>query len=169
MKFPKHHIKFATASALTHIRNNLSLYLPNIVSAKPQRIIVMPTLKCNLQCKHCYVPHDCEELSTGKWLNTIERLRAWLGPFNMHISGAEPFMRDDLLKLICYAHSRNVFTSVFTNGTLINERIAEKIIKSGLDRLFVSLDGLEQTHDFLRGTGVYKEVTQFRKFDNQST
>jgi MoaA/NifB/PqqE/SkfB family radical SAM enzyme len=73
------------------------------------------------------------------------------------ISGLEPLLHSDVIS-ICKKLIDNGFqTSLVTNGVLL-EKYAEDLIQVGLKNITVSLDGLEDTHDKIRGKGVFKQV-----------
>jgi radical SAM protein with 4Fe4S-binding SPASM domain len=115
------------------------------------------TKRCNLYCKHCYResgPNESisNELSTeeGKRLLT-EMNRA--GFRIIVFSGGEPLLRDDILELIEYAKSLNMVALIGSNGTLITQSYAEKLKKSGLDTIAISIDSLdEEIHNKFRGS-----------------
>ena len=73
---------------------------------------------------------------------------AELGVSFMGFEGGEPFIRRDLPEILKLSHSR-FFTSLVTNGWMLKERIYE--VKDYIDHLFVSIDGIGETHDRLRG------------------
>jgi len=149
-------LKTVCNNALNNLLRNLSFGL----YCKPERVLIFPTLRCNLRCKHCYLlQHPEEELATDKWIKIIINLQKWLGSFPLAITGGEPLMREDLFKIINFSHKLGLVTILNTNGTLIDKGTAEKLVKSGLDIICISLDGFkEETQDNLRGKGVYKKV-----------
>lgn len=60
----------------------------------------------------------------------------------LYLSGfSEPFTDKDLDKKIAYASGKGIKTSIYTNGSLIDERNAKKIIQAGLDEIIISIDG----------------------------
>ena len=66
--------------------------------------------------------------------------------------GGEPLLREDLPEILAFSRSLPLHTSFITNGTLLKSRIDEIApYVSGI--VFVSLDGLEKTHDEIRGVG----------------
>jgi MoaA/NifB/PqqE/SkfB family radical SAM enzyme len=70
--------------------------------------------------------------------------------------GGEPLLCPDLPDLIIHAHNLGLESSLATNGTLINEAIAERLLRSGLDAVSISIDGGQaDTHDRIRGHGSF--------------
>jgi MoaA/NifB/PqqE/SkfB family radical SAM enzyme len=84
------------------------------------------TYRCNLNCVHCYVDcsRDCAELSTEKWLDIIDQLSD-AGCLWFTITGGEPLLRPDFEKIYLHAQGKGLLVSVFTNGTLIDNRLLD--------------------------------------------
>ncbi len=76
------------------------------------------------------------------------------------ISGGEPFMYKSDNKTIMDVFEKypDVFFLVFTNGTLINAAIAEKMSRFGNVTVAISVEGYEYETDARRGIGVYKKI-----------
>jgi len=66
--------------------------------------------------------------------------------------GGEPLLRKDLVEILAFSRSLPLHTSLITNGTLLESRIDE-IAPYINGVVYVSLDGLEKTHDAIRGVG----------------
>lgn len=133
----------------------------NTSISKPPYVYLKITERCNSRCRHCHIrkaKNDTKELDTNQWKCIILKLKKWIGPFYLKISGGEPFLREDLFEIINFAHSKHIFTSVITNGSLLPIRF-EELSKSNLSRLTISLDGVTaETHDFFRGSGSFKRI-----------
>ncbi len=113
------------------------------------------TIKCNLQCKHCYSDSADQaapdELSTAEALRLMDDLSNW-GIGLLVIDGGEPLCRDDLLDIVKYASSKGIRTTLGSNGTLIDEVMARKMLDAGVKSVAISIDGADaQTHDSFRG------------------
>ena len=74
-----------------------------------------------------------------------------MGIYFITISGGEPFIRQDLLDI--FAAHNDMFFQVFTNGTLIDERMARTLSDLGNVLPAVSVDGWEKETDARRGPG----------------
>ena len=120
------------------------------------------TKTCNLECVHCYADAQIKrfvgELSTAEAQRMIEDL----ANFNIAallISGGEPLVRPDILDLADYAASLGVRVTFSTNGTLIDQKKAERIAKIGVTYCGISVDGGEERHDHFRGRrGAFRET-----------
>jgi len=120
------------------------------------------TNKCNLKCKHCRLGNNTTNneipLEVGmKLLRGAKRLKVRI--FNL--SGGEPFLRNDIFKIIDVASNYFEEVVITTNGTLITNSLAEKLSYYENLRLSVSLDGYGKEHDKFRGIeGVFKKVVE---------
>lgn len=137
-------------------------YKFDVGHCKPSRIICCLTVRCNLRCKQCafWRTQKTNELTTEEWKKIILALKYWLGPYRMQIAGGELFLRNDIVDLIRFGHENGVLMGLVTNGTLINNDLANEIVKSGLSYFDISLDGIRpETHNYIRGIhGVYEKV-----------
>ena len=153
-------VKLAIKHGINYYLQKISFYT-NLNLCKPSQVFVFITLSCNLKCKQCdsWKCKNIKELSTEEWKKIIEDLKKWLGYFHLVFTGGEPLLRRDIVELIKFASKLGITTSVNTNGIPISKEMADRLIRSGLDRLNISLDGINaKTHDSLRGKGVFKKV-----------
>ncbi len=111
------------------------------------------TLACNLKCTHCGSragrPRP-RELSTGEALHVVEQL-ADLGVHDVTLIGGEAFLRDDWDVLVRAIRDRGMVPSMATGGRGFSPERVRRAKSAGIDTVGVSVDGLEQTHDGLRG------------------
>ncbi len=109
--------------------------------------------RCNLTCKHCYAQsadHEyAGELSTQEVFSTLEHLKA-AGVPALILSGGEPLLRPDFFEIAQRAKALGFHVSLSSNGTLIDEAMADRIAAFGFDYVGISLDGLKATHDKFR-------------------
>lgn len=113
------------------------------------------TTKCNLKCKHCYSESidqaAPDELTTDEAFKLIDDLSKW-GIHLLVIDGGEPLCREDLLEVVEYASSKGIRTTIGSNGTLIDNTMARKMLDAGVKAIAISVDGVDaQTHDSFRG------------------
>jgi radical SAM protein with 4Fe4S-binding SPASM domain len=107
------------------------------------------TNRCNEDCQHCYVDlgdvHD--ELSTAEVLSILGQLQA-MGTLFLTFTGGEIFTRKDLLTLARQARAMGFALRLFSNGTLINETIADEIAAIGVVAVELSLYSMNpEEHD----------------------
>ena len=117
------------------------------------------THRCNLRCSHCYQDDDrafSSRKSLEAVLNQYSRLLEEYGfKGYLNITGGEPLAHPDLFWLLEEAGNRGITTAVLTNGTLIGRREAAELKRLDVDYVQVSLDGLRETHDKIRGEGSF--------------
>ncbi|MDN5348117.1 MAG: hypothetical protein PWP65_1681 [Clostridia bacterium] len=124
----------------------------------PWAILMDPTEKCNLNCIGCWAGdyQRAKELD----FDTMDRIcteAEKLGTYFIVLSGGEPTLRrDDIFKL-AEKHPDQVF-HLFTNGTLIDEKFVNEMVRLGNVTVAISLEGFEETTDNRRGKGVFKKV-----------
>ncbi|HWI39876.1 MAG TPA: mycofactocin radical SAM maturase [Verrucomicrobiae bacterium] len=116
------------------------------------------TLACNLRCTHCLsssgVPAE-GELSTLEALGLVDQLHE-AGVFQVNFGGGEPFIRPDFEQILDACHARGIMTCISTNGTLIDAARVERLSRTRLVAIQVSLDGASrETCDAIRGDGVF--------------
>jgi len=141
----------------------------------PKYVQINPTHKCNLPCKHCgnstiYKREwEISELSIWEWKKIILNMKNWLNQFYLNIGGGEPFLKKYIIELLRYCKTLSITPHLVTNGTLINRDLAKEIVKNNLAKISISIDGLEKTHDNLRGIGNFKitlgAIKYIRQFD----
>jgi len=109
--------------------------------------------RCNLTCKHCYAQsadHDyVGELNTQEVFNVMDDLQGFRVPV-LILSGGEPLLRPDIFDIAARAKTMGFYTSLSTNGTLIDAAMAQRIDEINFDYVGISLDGLRTTHDKFR-------------------
>jgi radical SAM protein with 4Fe4S-binding SPASM domain len=135
--------------------------------ADPLRLLFWETTTaCNLACVHCRrLDVACElaklDLSTEQAKSMIASLPE-IGRPILVFSGGEPLMRPDLFTLAEYATSLDLPIALATNGTIMNDEVAQKIRNVGFRRVSMSFDGSDpETHDKFRGIdGAFKSTLE---------
>jgi MoaA/NifB/PqqE/SkfB family radical SAM enzyme len=141
------------------------LYLGNfsllkLISPRPHYAEVRVTEGCNSRCITCTAWKNSRigELTTEEMIDAFRQLRE-LGINYIRLSGGEPLIRQDIVELIkecSLLGFREIY--VATNGLLLEEK-AEELVKNGVTHFGVSLDGIKETNDNIRGVqGDYKKV-----------
>jgi mycofactocin biosynthetic radical S-adenosylmethionine protein MftC len=121
------------------------------------------SLACNLRCRHCLSSSGQPapgELDTAEALDAVEQIHR-AGVFQVNFGGGEPFLRPDFETILDACHSRGIVTCISTNGTLLDRARVERLSRSGLVAIQVSLDGARrETCDAIRGPGTYQRATR---------
>ena len=111
------------------------------------------TLKCNLACQHCgsRAGHTrTNELSTAEAQDLVRQM-AQVGITEVTIIGGEAFLRPDWLEIAQAITSSGMLCGMTTGGYGITLDTAHRMKEAGIGVVSVSVDGLEATHDRLRG------------------
>jgi len=123
----------------------------------PMRLLFWETTAgCNLECVHCRRLDVSRELSkddmtTAQATAMIRSLRAVGRPIVV-FSGGEPLMRPDIFELAHIAAEAELPTALATNGTMIDDAMADRVVQAGFRRTAISFDGPDaSTHDRFRG------------------
>jgi len=111
-------------------------------------------------CTVSYSSDREEELNTRECKKIIDQI-VDLKINHLIFSGGEPLLRKDIFDLIVYAVDKKIkMIDVISNGTLIDEDMARRLVKCGLTHITISMDGLEDTNDFIRGKGSFHKATR---------
>lgn len=116
--------------------------VPEKQAAAPYAMLAELTHRCPLACVYCSNPLALQagsrELSTEDWLRVIQEAAA-LGVLQMHLSGGEPLLREDLEELIRHAGAAGLYTNLITSGLGLDAERANSLAHSGLHSVQLSL------------------------------
>jgi MoaA/NifB/PqqE/SkfB family radical SAM enzyme len=123
-------------------RNGLRLHRPVTHLAK---VYVEPTNACNLDCVTCFRQgwdESIGRMSDATFAAILDGLATLDELPTVYFGGiGEPISHRQTIAWVAEAHALGARTELITNGTLLNERMARDLIDSGLDVLWVSIDG----------------------------
>lgn len=125
-------------------------------------IYIRLTNACNLNCHHCSVNSReklKDELPPEKYFDIIDQIYQLMVPLVI-FTGGEPTLVKFLPELIKYAYDKPMKVILMTNGYKITKQYAARLVKNGLSRVNISIDGSnENTHDEFRGLkGAFKRA-----------
>ena len=126
------------------------------------------TFRCNLACVHCYVnePAGAKEIQEREL--SLERLKHLVdeiveeGCLFVLFTGGEVLVRPDFPELYLYARSRGLLVTIFTNGTMITDRIADLFAEHTPETIEITLYGMTKaTYDRVtRVPGSYEKCLE---------
>ena len=129
----------------------------------PWAILMDPTSACNLCCTGCWAAEYGHSLNLSyEQMDDIIRQGKELGTYMYILSGGEPLVRKDDIIRLCEKHSDCTFLA-FTNGTLIDEKFADDVLRVKNFVPAISIEGYEEETDFRRGKGTYQKVISAMK------
>ena len=157
-------VKIVTSYQISRIVNK------PVVWGMPMSFSIEPTNRCNLECPEC--PSGLGALTRELGLLSFENFKNWIDQIKttgfyvqLYFQG-EPFINKDLPKMLNYAREQNVYTSISTNGLLLNEKNIDTLLENPPDKLIFSIDGLdEESYQNYRVGGTFGNVDKaFRLF-----
>jgi len=121
--------------------NNIELRIPNEVP-------IEVTLRCNLSCFFCFNKDyrtQQKELDTANLSKIIDNISN-AGIKKIRFTGGEPLLRNDIFILLEYAKLKGLYTTLNTNGTLIDEKNVEKI-REYADNVLIPLESFDNANE----------------------
>jgi Y-X(10)_GDL-associated radical SAM protein len=119
----------------------------------PVHVVWELTLACNLKCAHCGSragKRRPDELTTEEALEVVDQLER-LGTRELTIIGGEAYLRRDWTQIVARAAGHGMYVGMQTGARALTPKRLQAGIDAGLGGLGVSLDGLADYHDGVRG------------------
>lgn len=121
--------------------------------------------KCNLKCRHCtIIERDKAHMTYEEVIHVVDDFYS-RGGRCLYLEGGEPFLWKDnshqMEDVVNYAQKKGYYTVIiYTNGL--------QTLESKADTIFVSIDGLQKTHDYLRGKSFDKIIANINNSNHKS-
>ena len=114
------------------------------------------TLRCNVRCRHC--GSDCKsspstpDMPLEDFLKVLDSITTHTDPHNVFviISGGEPTVREDLETCAKEIARRGYPWGMVCNGLYLTRQRLHNLIRNGMSSISISLDGLEDVHNWMR-------------------
>lgn len=109
---------------------------------------------CNFKCKHCAIERFKQAAGNTLTIAEVKSIADQadkIGLASICISGGEPLIFPDLLDVINAIGQERFVISIDTNGYLLTEEKVQWLVAHGVDRIHLSIDGLESNHSIFRG------------------
>jgi MoaA/NifB/PqqE/SkfB family radical SAM enzyme len=129
---------------------------------RPTWVDFMLTARCNARCVHCDIWQNRgreETPSAEEWTRALSEVRTWLGPTRVGITGGEALLRPYAPELAAHGSAIGLFIEFLTNGYWKDQSRVERLARANPWRVTLSLDGLGETHDRVRGRSGFFEKT----------
>ena len=160
-------LKFAYSHFSNNIKKKISISTGKLFS-KPMQVSIIPNRKCNARCLMCdFWKEKNDYLTADEIIKVIDDLNNWAGnDFFIQISGGEPLIFKGIYDIFGFIAEKKIKTKISTNGISLTKKTCDKIIKSGLPYLSVSLDShIPEIHDKFRGVkGTFKRAVEGLKY-----
>jgi radical SAM protein with 4Fe4S-binding SPASM domain len=114
----------------------------------PFAFAIEPTTSCNLRCPEC--PSGLRSFSRNTGNLKIENFEKYIQEYQknavyltLYFQG-EPYLNADFLQMVSLANQKKLYVTTSTNAHYLTPEKANETVKSGLDRLIISVDGTTQ-------------------------
>jgi MoaA/NifB/PqqE/SkfB family radical SAM enzyme len=150
-------------NGVVNARKNVAPFIEKHGYEPPSFLVVSPTQKCNLFCAGCYSASSSTATATLEY-DTLARIlrekRDRWGSYFTVISGGEPLMYRSQGKTLLdlFEEFRDTYFMFYTNGTLLDAKVAERLAQLGNVTPAISVEGFEKETDARRGKGVYRQI-----------
>ncbi|MBQ7457887.1 MAG: TIGR04133 family radical SAM/SPASM protein [Bacteroidales bacterium] len=123
------------------------------------------TTRCNFHCRHC--GSDCgmasgdKDMPSEDFLAALDTISARSRPkdFTVVLTGGEPLLRPDIAEAGRAIWRRGFAWGIVSNGWKYDEAMHCRLMEAGMRTMTISLDGLEEAHDWMRGVpGSYRRA-----------
>ena len=132
---------------------NYALSLTGLVriSHAPLFVSVEPAAVCQLHCPECPVGMSHQPsasshqpfMSMDLFRKILNEVKVYAHTMQFYFQG-EPLLNKNLLQMIAEAHEAGLYTIVSTNAQAMTREMADTLVKAGLSKIIVSMDGLTQ-------------------------
>lgn len=127
-----------------------------------KRINFEITYRCNIKCSFCFLYHT-KRLNKKLDEVSFEEIQDFIDTIDdkveFYITGGEPFIRDDCIKIIKYIKDKSFNCGVNTNGILFTREKIERLVATDLDYIIFSLHGPYKIQDAISGVkGSYRRI-----------
>jgi MoaA/NifB/PqqE/SkfB family radical SAM enzyme len=112
----------------------------------PRLVNLEITKRCNARCDFC----SCWQVESKDELTDYGPVIKKFRPVVVSVSGGEPLMRKDYADVLKSIRPHCHYLGIITNGALLNEKSARKLVDAGVDHISISLDYLGAKHDEMR-------------------
>lgn len=107
------------------------------------------TSKCNLRCAYCHnlnYLNSNDDMTTEEILKLVSNLKKSNNINKVLLTGGEPLLNKDILKIIEYISNLGIKVDMVTNATLLNDELIYKLGEAGLKRIRLSIDDINSVN-----------------------
>ncbi len=129
---------------------------------KPLEIKIQLTEKCNFDCGFCFNKQGYQkagEMASSTAKKAIEKT-AEEGIEAIRLTGGEPLLHPNLVKLLALARRKGLYTMLNTNASMVNEKNAKEIAENS-DNILISMHSLEPNKSTLKAIKLFSKHGSF--------
>jgi radical SAM protein with 4Fe4S-binding SPASM domain len=124
------------------------LFRQPVMIARPFALSIEPTAHCQLKCPECPTGAGTLNREKGRmdifpFFIILEKTSPYLSYLNLYFQG-EPLLNFEMYKFLDLTTEKNIYTTISTNGHLLKKETCRQLVKEGLSRIIISLDGFSQ-------------------------
>lgn len=128
---------------------------------RPYTLVAELTYRCPLRCAYCSNPVDYrpsrDDLDTATW-ERVFREAEQLGVVQVHLTGGEPLLREDLERLVAVSRGLGLYTNLITSAVSLTRARLENLKTAGLDAVQISIQGTaERDAERIAGRACFDE------------
>lgn len=144
--------------------SNSNYYQKNLFLNTPIKVQWKITNKCNLRCKHCYLGVLSQKTLDAHELIKISEKIMNAGVLEITLTGGEALLVPNILEIVEKFVRHQIYVKIFTNGTLLIPFLEKIKALNNIEEFnkfltfSLSVDGLKETHDKIRGDGTFEIV-----------
>jgi len=132
----------------------------------PKKMIFELTMRCNLTCTFCFRDKlSTKELTHNEVINILDHLGQSVK--KVGFTGGEVFLRQDIFEILDYLATKKISVGLLSNATLLNEEKIDKLVSYRDINIGISMDGLENTHNKIRGKNAFEKTFRNIKLINK--
>ena len=137
----------------------------NVVWGVPVILNIEPTNICNLRCPLCITGNLQMKRPYGRMdLDMFKKAGDEIADRLIYITlyhQGEPYLNPDFSRFVSYAKEKGLYVTTSSNAHFFDEKTAEQVVKSGLDSMIISLDGVTQeSYEIYRRSGSLAKVKE---------
>lgn len=142
--------KLTFARIFNIFKAKVSFYLSRllgrpVVWGMPYSYSIEPTGLCNLKCPECptgkgLITRKSRSINPEIYTSLLNQISDTACYLMLYLQG-EPFINPNIFDMISLARKKRIYTFISTNGHFMDKENAERTVRSGLDRIIISLDG----------------------------
>jgi tungsten cofactor oxidoreducase radical SAM maturase len=131
------------------------------------KLYIEPTTACNLECRTC-IRHTWVDPNQHMSKATFECIVDSLKDLPdlqrvVFTSFGEPFTQPRILDMIETVRKQDLAVTIGTNGLLLNPKVSKELIRLGVDRVVISIDGGKpETYAGVRGAMLSQVIEHIR-------
>jgi MoaA/NifB/PqqE/SkfB family radical SAM enzyme len=138
----------------------------------PSESLFFITYRCSSRCKVCSMwkrKKDYEEMDLAGWKRAVDMV-AEMGIGKIYLFGGDVLLKKEItIPLATYISEKGICCDITTNGNLLNQENAKKLMATGAMNVGISIDAVGDLHDQIRGIkGMFKRATQGIRYMNEA-